>query len=155
MTDVKTKGGVPTVDVDKHVDLSLVEGNKAAFQVNAAHDNGFEEELDTEPAPISIKEVLAELDGVFPMDEAVVEGKDGKQTKMSAKRLMILQTVLPEGSTFVTVERFGTSAWTVTGRLTTTDADGEEVLYFLKVHCHITVSSDSETTSLTSSGCLR
>lgn len=26
-------------------------------------------------APVSIKEILAQLDGNFPMDEAVVEGK--------------------------------------------------------------------------------
>jgi hypothetical protein len=26
------------------------------------------------PSPISIKEILAQLDGEFPMDEAVVEG---------------------------------------------------------------------------------
>jgi len=30
---------------------------------------------DDEPEPISIKEMLIRLDGVFPMDEAVIEGK--------------------------------------------------------------------------------
>jgi hypothetical protein len=79
MTDVRTEGGVTAADVDKHVDLGFVETNKAAFQANAAVtalavDDGVKENLNAEPAPISIKEMLAELDGVFPMDEAVVEG---------------------------------------------------------------------------------
>ncbi|KFY46115.1 hypothetical protein V495_02643 [Pseudogymnoascus sp. VKM F-4514 (FW-929)] len=64
--------------------------------------------------PISIKEILAQLDGRFPMDEAVVD-------------------VLPKGSTFLSVENFGSSAWTVTGKVTARNADGTESVYFLKV----------------------
>jgi protein-ribulosamine 3-kinase len=40
---------------------------------------------------------------------------------------------LPEGSTFKSVEHFGTSAWTITGRVVATDAGGDETSYFLKV----------------------
>ncbi|KAI1087198.1 Fructosamine kinase-domain-containing protein [Rostrohypoxylon terebratum] len=40
---------------------------------------------------------------------------------------------LPAGSTFVSVEHFGTSAWTTTGRVLALDRDGSEKLYFLKV----------------------
>ncbi|KAI4261124.1 MAG: hypothetical protein L6R42_003670 [Xanthoria sp. 1 TBL-2021] len=54
--------------------------------------------------PVSIKEILAQLDGRFPMDEAVVE-----------------------------VENFGTSAWTITGRIMAIEPDGTENAYFLKV----------------------
>ena len=35
---------------------------------------GLKDKLEEEPKPISIKEILARLDGVFPMDEAVIEG---------------------------------------------------------------------------------
>ncbi|CAJ2501121.1 Uu.00g039740.m01.CDS01 [Anthostomella pinea] len=65
-------------------------------------------------APFSIKEVLARLNGVFPMDEAVIEA-------------------LPAGATFVSVEHFGFSAFTITGRLVARQKDGTETLCFLKV----------------------
>ncbi|KAK0760796.1 hypothetical protein N5P37_005732 [Trichoderma harzianum] len=65
-------------------------------------------------SPLTIKQILVQLDGVFPMDEAVVEA-------------------LPVGSTFVSVEQFGTSAWTITGRLTALERDGSEKAYFVKV----------------------
>ncbi|KAK1764261.1 Fructosamine kinase-domain-containing protein [Phialemonium atrogriseum] len=70
-----------------------------------------------EPAvlePISTKDVLSGLDGVFPMDEAVVEA-------------------LPQGSTFLSAEPFGTSAWTVTGKVMAREPDGTEKAYFLKI----------------------
>ncbi|KAK4113335.1 hypothetical protein N656DRAFT_828446 [Canariomyces notabilis] len=55
------------------------------------------------------------LGGVFPMDEALIEA-------------------LPAGSTFVSVEHFGTSAWTITGKVTARDADDEsEQYYFVKI----------------------
>lgn len=40
---------------------------------------------------------------------------------------------LPEGSTFLSVEHFGTSAWTITGRVVAQTRDGTESHYFLKV----------------------
>ncbi|KAH0526190.1 hypothetical protein TsFJ059_009546 [Trichoderma semiorbis] len=67
-----------------------------------------------EAPPMTIKQILAQLSGVFPTDEAVVEA-------------------LPAGSTFVSIKHFGTSAWTITGRLITLDQDGSEKIYFLKV----------------------
>ena len=47
--------------------------NNAAFLQNQEVNVG--NEADDEPEPISIKEMLIRLDGVFPMDEAVIEGK--------------------------------------------------------------------------------
>lgn len=47
--------------------------------------------------------------------------------------MLITPAALPAGSTFISVENFGTSAWTTTGRLVALDADGSEKLYFLKV----------------------
>lgn len=63
---------------------------------------------------LTIKERLAMLDGAFPMDEAVIEA-------------------LPKGSTFLSVQHFGTSAWTITGRIVAQNVDGIESNYFLKV----------------------
>ncbi|KAB5516896.1 Fructosamine kinase-domain-containing protein [Coniochaeta sp. 2T2.1] len=70
------------------------------------------EEVD-ERGPISVKDVLEQQDGGFPMDEAVKE---------------VLHS---HGMTYVAVDPFGTSAWTVTGRVTALDGDGEEKSYFL------------------------
>lgn len=42
-------------------------------------------------------------------------------------------TALPPGITYVSVDPFGTSAWTVTGRVVAMNAEGVEVLFFLKV----------------------
>lgn len=39
---------------------------------------------------------------------------------------------LPEGSAFISVEHFGTSAWTVTGRVAAQNPDGTQSDYFLK-----------------------
>lgn len=86
--------------------------------------------------PISIKEVLAQLDGRFPMDEAVVNGNALLLTTplLSDRHILTyFALVLPKGSTFVSVEHFGTSAWTVTGKVTARNEDGTESLYFLKV----------------------
>ncbi|KAK8110224.1 uncharacterized protein PG998_006681 [Apiospora kogelbergensis] len=44
-----------------------------------------------------------------------------------------MSIALPEGSTFQSVEHFGHSAWTITGRVRANIADGEEQSYFLKV----------------------
>jgi hypothetical protein len=43
---------------------------------------------------------------------------------------------LPQGIRFVSVEHFGTSAWTITGRLVALDPDGLEKLFFLKVRAY-------------------
>lgn len=42
-------------------------------------------------------------------------------------------SVLPEGSRLLSVEHFGISAWTITGRIVAQGADGTETSYFLKV----------------------
>lgn len=39
---------------------------------------------------------------------------------------------LPEGSTFISVEHFGISAWTITGRVIARSPDRSEQRYFLK-----------------------
>lgn len=40
--------------------------------------------------------------------------------------------VLPEGVKVVSVESYGTSAWSQTGRIIATDANGTKTSYFLK-----------------------
>ncbi|KAF2748919.1 hypothetical protein M011DRAFT_399643 [Sporormia fimetaria CBS 119925] len=62
----------------------------------------------------SVKKVVASLGGVFPFDDAVIDA-------------------LPKGSTFRSVEHFGKSAYTITGRVVASDPDGSEKSYFLKV----------------------
>ncbi|KFX99302.1 hypothetical protein V490_01848 [Pseudogymnoascus sp. VKM F-3557] len=79
--------------------------------VEAQHEQAAETDTN---GPVSIKEILAQLNGRFPMDEAVVD-------------------VLPKGSKFLSVEYFGSSAWTVTGKVIARNADGTENVYFLKV----------------------
>ncbi|KAK3997917.1 Fructosamine kinase-domain-containing protein [Cladorrhinum sp. PSN332] len=84
---------------------------------------------DNEPEPISIKEMLIRLGGVFPTDEAVIEA-------------------LPKGTTFLSAERVGTSAWTVTGRIMALDRDGIERPYVLIVafgeHGHVMLNGEWE-----------
>ncbi|KAH7312662.1 Fructosamine kinase-domain-containing protein [Stachybotrys elegans] len=63
---------------------------------------------------LTIKERLKQLNGVFPMDDAVIEA-------------------LPEGSKFVSIEHSHTSAYTITGRIMALNQNGEEQAYFLKV----------------------
>jgi protein-ribulosamine 3-kinase len=90
------------------------------------------EEIDMK-GPISIKEILAQLDGVFPMDEAVIEGDDLLITTQLPRHALTSTVALPHGTTFLSVENFGTSAWTVTGRVMALEPDGTEQPYFLKV----------------------
>ena len=45
-----------------------------------------------------------------------------------------LCTALPPGVEFVSVESYGNSAWTVTGKVTARNSDGSEKLFFLKVY---------------------
>ena len=54
-------------------------------------------------------------------------------SRIPKKLIDTLRPALPEGSTFLSVEHFGTSAWTITGRLLAQNADGTEANYFLKV----------------------
>jgi hypothetical protein len=90
------------------------------------------EEPDME-GPISIKEILARLDGQFPMDEAVIEGNEKLIITRLPRHTLTSTVALPQGTTFLSVENFGTSAWTVTGRVMALELDGTEKPYFLKV----------------------
>lgn len=89
-------------------------------------------------APL-IQNILSQLDGVFPFDEAVIEGTNTFlfPTKCYHSRQAIADifphSALPKDVTFTSVESFGTSAWTVTGRVTAQRADGSIQRYFLKV----------------------
>lgn len=83
--------------------------------------------------PISIKEILAQLDGEFPIDEAVIEGDDLLTFTQLLQHTLTSTVALPKGTTFLSVENFGTSAWTVTGRVMALEPDGTEKPYFLKV----------------------
>jgi fructosamine-3-kinase len=46
---------------------------------------------------------------------------------------LIVATALPKGRTFVSVEHFGTSAWTITGKVTALGPDKSEEYYFVKI----------------------
>ncbi|KAK0702880.1 Fructosamine kinase-domain-containing protein [Apiosordaria backusii] len=68
----------------------------------------------------NIKEILARLGGVFPMDEeAVLEQRP-------------LPPVLPDGTKFVSIERSGISAYTATGRIKALQSTGLLKEYFIK-----------------------
>ncbi len=90
---------------------------------------------------MTIKEILAHLGGVFPMDEAVVEGESQQPSPLCRSscppkeppQLTHLVAALPPGRTFVSVEHFGTSAWTITGRITAVGPDKSEEYYFVKI----------------------
>jgi protein-ribulosamine 3-kinase len=90
------------------------------------------EETDME-GPISIKEILAQLDGEFPMDEAVMEGDYVLIITKLPQHTLTSTVALPQGTTFLSVERFGTSAYTITGRVMAQEPDATEKPYFLKV----------------------
>ncbi|KAK4238065.1 protein-ribulosamine 3-kinase, chloroplastic [Achaetomium macrosporum] len=62
----------------------------------------------------SFKEMYANLGGAFPMHDAVIEA-------------------LPKGRTFVSVRHYGTSAWTVPGKITARGPGGSDEYYFVKV----------------------
>jgi protein-ribulosamine 3-kinase len=82
---------------------------------------------------ISPKEILAQLDGEFPMDEAVMEGDYVLIITQLPGHTLTSTVALPQGTTFLSVENFGTSAWTITGRVMTQELDATEKPYFLKV----------------------
>ena len=89
--------------------------------------------------PISAKDIIFGHDDPFPMDEAVIEGNEtNHEHKSCADRREVWLTLvpfnaLPEGTRIVSAVHFGTSSWTVTGKVTARDPDGTEKLYFLKV----------------------
>ncbi|KAH6848432.1 Fructosamine kinase-domain-containing protein [Chaetomium sp. MPI-CAGE-AT-0009] len=70
--------------------------------------------LSGDVSTLTIKQILAQLGGTFPMDLAVVE-------------------VLPPGSSFVSVRHFRTSAWTITGKVIALGPNGSEEYYFVKI----------------------
>ena len=69
------------------------------------------------------------------MDEAVVEGEDPflKKLNIIPRHALTSTLALPQGTTFLSVENFGTSAWTITGRVVAMEPNGTEKPYFLKV----------------------
>lgn len=79
------------------------------------------------------KKVFPQLDGVFPIDNAVIEGTSPILKIFPAVTCLFPSIALPEGVTFVSIEIFGTSAWTTTGRLTARAPDGTGRLFFIKV----------------------
>src|SRR5436190_19066492 len=50
---------------------------------------------------------------------------------------------MPQGTTFLFVENYGNSAWTVTGKISALEPDGTEKLYFLKV-CNTVLFTTNE-----------
>ncbi|KAK4032200.1 hypothetical protein C8A01DRAFT_41367 [Parachaetomium inaequale] len=69
--------------------------------------------LPTEAAEMTIKQVAAHLNGMFPTDDSLLDA-------------------LPAGRTFVSAKHSAKSAWTITGKLTARNADEAEELYFVK-----------------------
>lgn len=63
----------------------------------------------------NMKEILARLGGVFPMDEEAV------------------LKLLPMGTKLIAVEKFGVSAFTATGRIKALEPTGGQKEYFIKV----------------------
>ncbi|KAH6630886.1 Fructosamine kinase-domain-containing protein [Chaetomium sp. MPI-SDFR-AT-0129] len=63
---------------------------------------------------MTIKQILAQLGGVFPMDDAIIEA-------------------LPPGRTFLSVTHSATSAWTITGKVTALNPLQAEEYYFVKI----------------------
>ena len=55
--------------------------------------------------------------------------------------LLTITLVLPKGVKAVSVERYGKSSWSTTGRINATDANGTQTSYFLKarhlLHTHL------------------
>lgn len=47
--------------------------------------------------------------------------------------------VFPEGTTVISAESYGDSAWTQTGKVVTTDSYGSRKVYFLKVCASLTI----------------
>lgn len=73
------------------------------------------------------------VEGNFPIPKSVLDGKPidvpDNQSFTDAKP----STVLPQGSTLVSAERSGVSAWTKTAKLTVKLVDGSLKRHFFKV----------------------
>ncbi|EPE35698.1 Protein kinase-like (PK-like) [Glarea lozoyensis ATCC 20868] len=88
---------------------------------------------DEDSTAVSTTAILAGLNGKFPIDDAVIEA-------------------LPPGLSFVSVEAYGNSAWTLTGKITTQRPDGSEKLFFLKAafgeHGGVILKGESESADI-------
>lgn len=93
-------------------------------------------------SPVTIKERFALLNGAFPMDDAVVGGMTSAFNSSIFETLTVSTglthaafdyLVLPEGSTFLSIEHFGTSNYGITGRVVARNPDRSESMYFIKV----------------------
>lgn len=82
-------------------------------------------------SPVAAKDIIEQLDGEFPVDEAMIEGTICPRIVRSL--FLTLTIALPAGINFVSAEPYGNSAWTITGKVFTTLPDGSEKLFFLKV----------------------
>jgi protein-ribulosamine 3-kinase len=74
---------------------------------------------------------LADIEGDFPFDEAVIEGRlrENCLIRPSAD----IRIVMPKGTKVLSAESYGNSAWTITGRVSVLLPDGTPKRYFLKV----------------------
>lgn len=83
----------------------------------------------------TIKQIVARLNGVFPVDDALLESKRTpfcpSQPSLS---VFLTSEVLPAGQTLVSAEHSAKSAWTITGKLTARTCEGSQTEYFVKVH---------------------
>jgi len=79
-----------------------------------------------------------EIKGNFPLDAAVVESKATSKSTTAAAAPRPQSTTLtspielPPGTKIVTADRYNSSLWTVTARISTILADGTPKLFFLK-----------------------
>lgn len=82
----------------------------------------------------NIQNVRSQLRGVFPMNNAILRGKTLLSTAIRhSLSFADLVVALPEGMTILSVESFGTSAWTITGRLHVIEPNGTKKFLFAKV----------------------
>ena len=69
------------------------------------------------------------IEGNFPLDAAVVESEPAINCKFDRLTNLI---ELPPGTRIVSADSYGSSAWTVTARISSILADGTPKLWFLK-----------------------
>lgn len=73
----------------------------------------------------------ADIGGNFPLDENVIAGQRFDHSSFS--HLTSRMTALPKGTSVISADSFGSSAWTVTARVNVVSPDGAPKSYFLKV----------------------